>query len=368
MGDELLHEARRGNGGNAGGIIRGRDLHHIIAHDIQICQTAHQLQGLGGGEAAGYGRTGSRRIGGIQEVDVEGQEGLGAAHPRADGLQNGLHAHLVALVGAQHLVAQIGGVGQILRAVQPLADAHLDGFGGVHQPLLRRVIEGGAVVVRLAEVLVNGVVVGVKVDQRHRAVYLGAGPQLGQGDAVVAAHGHWHNPLLKEGQHSLCDELKGLLDIAGHRPQIAVIHTGAPVKNTHIQRAVKGLGRQGGGVADRGRPQARAHPEGGAGVVGDADHGKVDVVGGDHVLHTHEGLYTGKPGRLQGILCFVLNHSPLLLLQLRSCEARRERPPRGNWTAAPVPLGGALLRPSSPCMPHSIPLCYTKVNPCFSFL
>ncbi|ERI81595.1 hypothetical protein HMPREF0239_00070 [Clostridium sp. ATCC BAA-442] len=58
----------------------------------------------------------------------------------------------------------------------------------------------------------------------------------------------------------------------------------------------------------------------------------------------------------------------MLLLQLRSCEARRERPPRGNWTAAPVPLGGALLRPSSPCMPHSIPLCYTKVNPCFSFL
>ena len=76
VGDELLHEARRGNGGNAGGIIRGRDLHHVIAHDIQICQTAHQLQGLGGGEAAGYGRTGSRRIGGIQEVNVEGQEAL----------------------------------------------------------------------------------------------------------------------------------------------------------------------------------------------------------------------------------------------------------------------------------------------------
>ena len=211
----------------------------------------------------------------------------------------------------------------------------------------------------------NGVVVGVKVDQRHRAVYLGAGPQLGQGDAVVAAHGHRHNPLLKEGQHSLCDELKGLLDIAGHRPQIAVIHTGAPVKNTHIQRAVKGLGRQGGGVADRGRPQARAHPEGGAGVVGDADHGKVDVVGGDHVLHAHEGLYTGKPGRLQGILCFVLNHSPLLLLQLRSCEARRERLRAETGLRHPFRSVGRSCGPLPPVCPILYPCVTQKSTPVF---
>ena len=170
-------------------------------------------------------------------------------------------------------------------------------------------IEGSAVVVGLAEVLLDGVVVSVEVDQGNRAVHLGAGTQLGQGDAVVAAHGNGNNTLLKEGQHALGDQVEGLLDVAGNRTQIAVIDTGALVENTHLQRTAVGLRSQAGQLTDGGRSQTGAYTIGSTGVIGQANHGEIHVVqdfGVLDVLHAHKGFDARETRRLQRILCFVM--------------------------------------------------------------
>lgn len=199
----------------------------------------------------GAGTGGAR---GVEEVDVEGQEGLGVTDALDDLLDNGLHAQLVGLVGLDDRVAEVGGVGEILGTIEALADADLDGVGGVDQALLGGVIERGAVGVGLAEVLVDGVVVGIEVDEGHGAVGLSADAQLRQGDGVVAAHGHGDDALLEDGAHAILDDLEGVLDVARDGAHITKVDAGALIKDADVQRAGVGLCGEGRHLTDGGRP------------------------------------------------------------------------------------------------------------------
>ena len=138
------------------------------------------------------------------------------------------------LVGLDDRVAEVGGVGEVLGTIEALADADLDGVGGVDQTLLGGMIERGAVGVGLAEVLADGVVVGIEVDECDGAVGLGASAQLRQGDGVVAAHGHGDDALLEDGAHAILDDLEGVLDIAGNGARITKVNTGALIKDADV--------------------------------------------------------------------------------------------------------------------------------------
>ena len=234
LGQELLHEASCRDGGDAGDVVHGCDLDDVVADDVEVLEATDDLEGVSGSEATRDGGAGTGGARGVEEVDVEGQEGLGVTDALDDLLDDGLHAQLVDLVGLDDRVAEVGGVGEILGTIEALADADLDGVGGVDQALLGGVIERGAVGVGLAEVLVDGVVVGIEVDEGHGAVGLSAGAQLRQGDGVVAAHGHGDDALLEDGAHAILDDLEGVLDVAGNGAHITKVDAGALIKDADV--------------------------------------------------------------------------------------------------------------------------------------
>ena len=84
-GQKRMDDPSCGERGDACGIGIWEDFHQI--HPDKALSGAHaedQPEGLMGGEAADFRRPGSRRIGGVEEVDVKGDEdrGSGLIRPR----------------------------------------------------------------------------------------------------------------------------------------------------------------------------------------------------------------------------------------------------------------------------------------------
>ena len=83
-GQKRVHDPRRGERGDASGVGIRKDFQQI--HSDKALSGAHaedELEGLMGGEAADFRRPGPRRIGGVEEIDIEGDENRGSGRIRS---------------------------------------------------------------------------------------------------------------------------------------------------------------------------------------------------------------------------------------------------------------------------------------------
>src|SRR5699024_5179913 len=104
----------------------------------------------------------------------------------------------------------------VLGAVKSLPDSQLNRSGGIYQTFFCRMVKRSSVAVGLTKVLRNGVIVGIKMYQGHRAVNTAAGSQFRQGHTVIPAYGNGNYSVGKKVLDFLLDNLKRFFHIAGH--------------------------------------------------------------------------------------------------------------------------------------------------------
>src|SRR5581483_10524172 len=108
-------------------------------------QRADERERFAGRESACLRRPGARREGGVEEVDVEGDEHRPLADRLAYELAVGGGAELAELVRRQDGEAEVARDGDVLRAVERAAHSRLHRRTRLDQPFFDRALEGRAV-------------------------------------------------------------------------------------------------------------------------------------------------------------------------------------------------------------------------------
>src|SRR6266508_3062123 len=133
-------------------VVRRDHLHHVESYEIYPTEPTQDLEHLVGGGAAGLGGAGPRGEGGVDDVDVEADEGRAMPDALPDELDGGAHAAVQELVGRQVGQAQLALEDvPVLRRVHRAAQADLDRPADVDQALFDRPSHPSTVVVLLAE-------------------------------------------------------------------------------------------------------------------------------------------------------------------------------------------------------------------------
>ena len=204
------------------------------------------------------GRARARRVGGIEDVDVDGEEG----RPVADDLERLLDARPdPALAHVVHEEARDPALrlpAELLLGRPVAAQADLDVPARVDVPLLDEAVHRGSVRELGAEYLRARVRVRVEVDEPDRAVAGGDGTNVRLGDRVVASE----HDRQRAGVHDLADEpLDRLVRADGvgrdHR-RVAVVDD--PERGERVDPGLQVRARRAARGPDRPRPEARAGP------------------------------------------------------------------------------------------------------------
>ena len=205
------------------------------------------------------------------------------------------------------------------------ADADLHRFRGVDQPQLDRLVDEGAVVDPLEIVVGPGIGMGVELDQRQGAVFLGIGLEDREGDEMVAAQGDGADIGGEDPADMRLDQARRLPDLGVIEGHVAVIHDGELAQRVEIPAVGRIVGLQGRGLADRARPEPRAGPVGHGLVEGHARHGEVHA---GEVLCVLPPQERGRPreGVLEGKALQVFPREGIVDLRLRILERHRPLP------------------------------------------
>ena len=91
--------------------------------------------------------------------------------------------------------------------------------------------EGSSVVVREAERFLVRIGMGIEMDEGHRAVSFGDGPEFPEGDGMIPSQGYGNDPRVDNRLQPLFDHPVGFLDVAGHHSDVAVIDTGNEIED-----------------------------------------------------------------------------------------------------------------------------------------
>ena len=150
--------------------------------------------------------------------------------------------------------------------------------GRIEQALLAGALEDRAVVVGPPEVGVPDVVVRVQMHEAERAVHGRGRAQLGERHRVVAADAERDRPAAVDALGVGLDAGERVLDVAGHRRRVAVVHAGERAPDHHVLRGVVRAQQRRGRAHGLGA-EARARAVGGAGVPRHAEERDVDAVG-----------------------------------------------------------------------------------------
>ncbi len=180
--------------------------------------------------------------------------------------------------------------------VEGAADSDLDGPPRVDETLLHRPAELGSVEVLGAEVLVPGIRVGVEMDQSHRSVSPGNGPENRQGHRVVSSHRDRDHAVPEQALDLTLHRLVGPLDGDRNHVHVAVVGDPELLEGRDVQDWIPGTD-QGRLIADRARPEAGARSVGRAAIVGDPDQPDVQPLGVPNVGQAHEGRRLAEPRR-----------------------------------------------------------------------
>ncbi len=281
-------------------VVGRRDLDHVESDEGQVHKGAQVAERLEAGGPADLGRARAGTEGSVDEVDVQREKGRPVSHPGPDAIGEISHRHSLEIDPGDRLHAQLGRDGLVVLAVERAADAGLQHARGVHHFLLQGAPEHRAVRVGVAVVAVPQIRVRVEVHKAERPVHRRQGPQLGQGDRMIAPHADRHRRRLSEGTDELLDPAQGVLDVARRRRAVAVVDRGQLSEYLHPLHRVVGANHS------RGRPNALG-PESGsrakrcAAVPGHAEDGCIDALEVLHVGQPGVGAWARETRRLQGI-------------------------------------------------------------------
>jgi hypothetical protein len=178
---------RRGDPGDLRVVVRRRHLDDVRPDDLQAGERPEHAEQLTGGHSARLRRAGARRVRRVEHVDVDRDVDRHVTEPLPHPPHDAGHADFLDLDAMHRVEAEPGGVGKVPAVVQRPSNADVHGVPLVDQPLLGGPAERRAVRVRLAEIGVPRVEVGVEVQHRDRPVPLGHDPEKRQRNGVVAA-------------------------------------------------------------------------------------------------------------------------------------------------------------------------------------
>ncbi len=200
---------------------------------------------------------------------------------------DGLAPHLVEIVHGDDAHPHVVAVLDVVVAVARAAQADLHGAARIDELLLDGAAEGCGVIDPAAEELVEGVRVGVEVDEAERAL-LGDAAEDGQRHRMVAAGRDGNHRLGVECRVEPGDRGDAAEEVEGIDRRVADVAHAAELEGSDAARGVH-LADEAGHLADLRRAVAGAGPVGRAEVEGNAGEGDLELRRIGHLWRAHEG-------------------------------------------------------------------------------
>ncbi len=238
------------------------------------------------GEAARNRRTGARREGRIEAIDIKRQIGFPAADGLGDLLRHLGGAHLMHLVGIEDTEPECP------LAMECGADADLDRSPRIDDSIADSIVEHGAVIDAVAVIGLD-ISMGIEMHQRQGAMHFGMRLQQGIRDEMVAAEGDEFRPLLDHGQRMVGDRVGNRFLAAPIEETIAIIDDGQRVEGIEHPRPIRPPGMFDRCLADRFGPEAGAGPVAHRLIERDAGDGDIDAGKVTRIFAPHIGQGTG---------------------------------------------------------------------------
>src|SRR5215472_1135660 len=184
--DVIPSDRRRGKRRDLGDVIRWRDLDDVHSREVEAREPMEDGPRLPGRQPAHFGRSGPRRKGGVESIDIESQIGGADADDLANAPGDGSRPSLVHVLGSndRHPLAD-GPIEDV--AVQWGADADLDRVMRIDQPLFDGVVKRRAVAPGEPKAFGPGIDVAVEMNEAERPLAARQGAQQRDRDRVVAA-------------------------------------------------------------------------------------------------------------------------------------------------------------------------------------
>src|SRR5215204_3204187 len=288
-------------------IVSRVDFHHVTPNYVNVSESPNQHLSLTACEASHLWCPRARRKRRVYEIHIEGYVSLRISYPLTNPGYDLRYTYLPDLVRAYELEAQLPGIVPVSGVVQRASHPDLDGALRQEEPLLDGASEGRPVGVLLAEVGVPGVGVAVELHESQRSVHGGCGPQLRQGDRVVAAEHYRDDACAVYGLESFRYPPVALLDVAGDDGDVAVVYDREEVEDRDILRRVV-RPEQVRDAADALRPEARPDAEGRRRIKGNSDNRSVAIVEVSDVWQSHESAHPAETRCLERVGRFVAPH------------------------------------------------------------
>src|ERR687889_656733 len=291
-------------------IVSRVDLHYVTPDYVHACESPYELLSLTACEASHLWCPRARRKGRIDKVHIEGDVGLRISYPLTNP-RNGLRYTLLSdLVRAYELETQLPGIVPVTGVVQRASHPDLDRILRPQEPLLDGAPEGRPVRVLLAEVGVPGVGVAVELHESQRSVHGGCGPQLRQGDRMVATEHYGDDACAVYGLETFSYPPVALLDVAWDHGHVAVVYDRELIEDRDILRRVVGP-EQVRNATDALRAEARPDAEGRRCIKGSSDYRSVAILKIPGVWQSHESAHPAETWGLERVGRFVVRHMHL---------------------------------------------------------
>ncbi len=221
----------REGGRDVGAVVGRAHLDDVDADDGQLpADPAHAVEQLPGGETARLRRSRTRRVAGVADVDVDGEEDPLALVGR-DGERLGEALLQPAGDDLGHLVGPHALAGHPVEGLRPrpvAAEPDLEEPVAAQRPGLDEPAHRLSVAPERAELDVAGVGVRIEVDHRHPTVAedVGAPRGVGIGDRVVAAEDDGDGAGPGDPLDRSLEGRQGRLDVAGVHLDVAGVDDG----------------------------------------------------------------------------------------------------------------------------------------------
>src|SRR5215216_3256371 len=304
---QLVGYVRCQEGCDLGGVVGRIHLDDVAAGEVEAHKPPHELLSLAAREAPDLRRPRAWRERRVYEIHIEGYVSLRVPYPLARTGYSLQYTYLSDLVRAYELEAQLPGIVPVTGVVQRTSHSDLDRALGFQEPLLDGASEGRPVGVLLAEVGVPGVRVTVELHEGQRSVHGGCGPQLRQGDRVVAAEHYGDDACAVYGLETFSYPPVALLDVAWDYGEVAVVYDRQMIEDRDILRRVVGP-EQVRNAADALRAEARPYAEGRGRIKGSSDYRSVAILKILGVWQSHESAHPAETWALERVGRFVVRH------------------------------------------------------------
>ena len=204
-------------------VVCRRDLDDVGADNVQPSKATQGCQQLTRRQATCLGRSGSRRGGRVENVDVDRHVDQTAAQPRSHRGDHTIEPEPVVVGARNRGVAESLAVGQVGVGVQRSSDADMHGSSRVDQVLLGSAPERRAMGVRLAEVGVPCIEVRVEMKHGDLAMPPRNATQQRQRDRMVAAENQQSVRRAEHRLRRLLDLPDSDLDVEGVRCDVTSV-------------------------------------------------------------------------------------------------------------------------------------------------